>query len=124
MDILSSIFQLICLFFEGIFYCLVLLFFLSEPTFTYVFKIAFLLILGFLIYASFRPTKQRWTALYIGDAVFGIGSLAVVCTGFVLQDVFVYCYGLIAAFYACALLFFIKFRHKKFLAPAEGTPEN
>ena len=119
MEFLTAFLQLIAGFFEGIFYYFFLLFFLSEPAYTHIFKIVLLLIIGFLIHTAFRPAKWKWVALYVGEALFAIGAVALGCVS---SDFFFY--SLISMAWAFILFIFIVACHVKSPAPAEETPEN
>ena len=104
MEFLTAFLQLIAGFFEGIFYYFFLFFFLSEPAYTHIFKIVLLLIIGFLIYTSFRPAKWKWRTLFVAETVLILAGLVVSSLGYEENSIGDLGYGIVSSIWGFIML--------------------
>lgn len=81
MEFVIGAIKSILQFFGEIFYYFIAFFFFCEPAYTYIYKIALLGMIGFLIHASFRPAKWKWITLFAAESIFIIGAFVPLIVG-------------------------------------------
>ena len=105
MGFITDVFEIILIWLYLIFHFL-FGFFLAKASYAFIFRIAFLVLVGFLIYTAFRPAKWKWITLYTGDVLFFMGSIAALCL-YAEGDLDDYLFGLYAVVYGVLLFFAI-----------------
>lgn len=96
--------DLILLIFERIFFYIKLFFFATQP-YTYIFKIALLAQIIFLVYSTRRPSKQNWKNLFISEALYLAGGAVVWLITSLSGNIFSSAYGIMCIIVAVIMLY-------------------